>query len=93
MISTRAAAVVAGLVFAGILFAVVYRFTGTAQADAVPRKPAPIPVEAALTSRVDLPLYIDAIGTAQAARTATVTSSGSSKRERHVWSRCAAHSP
>ena len=72
MMKTRAA-VAAGLTLAGILFAVVYRLMGTAEADAAPRKPAPIPVEAALASRTDLPLYIDAIGTAQAARTATVT--------------------
>ena len=65
MISKRAATVT-GLAIAGILFGVVYKFTGTAAADAVPRKPAPIPVQAALASRVDLPLYFDAIGTAQA---------------------------
>jgi membrane fusion protein, multidrug efflux system len=67
---TTAAAAVA---IAGILVAIFYRLTATAEADAVPSKPAPIPVEAALATRVDLPLYIDAIGTAQAARTATVT--------------------
>jgi multidrug efflux system membrane fusion protein len=72
MISKRTA-VVTGLVIAGILSGVAYKLMGTAAADAVPRKPAPIPVQAALASRVDLPLYIDAIGTAQAARTATVT--------------------
>ena len=72
MINKRAA-VVTGFVVAGILFGVVYKLMGTAAADAAPRKPAPIPVQAALASRVDLPLYIDAIGTAQAARTATVT--------------------
>lgn len=72
MMSKRAAAVT-GLAIAGILFGAVYKFTGTAAADAVPRKPAPIPVQAALAARGDLPLYFDAIGTAQAARTATVT--------------------
>jgi len=72
MISKRTAAIT-GLVIAGIIFWVAYKLMGTAAADAAPRKPAPIPVQAALASRVDLPLYIDAIGTAQAARTATVT--------------------
>jgi membrane fusion protein, multidrug efflux system len=71
MISKRTAAVT-GLAVAGVLFATAYRLTGTAAAQTV-HKPAPIPVQAALASRVDLPLYIDAIGTAQAARTATVT--------------------
>jgi membrane fusion protein, multidrug efflux system len=69
----RRVATLTGLALAGILFAVVYRLTGAAAAEAAPRKPAPIPVQAALASRGDLPLYIDAIGTAQAARTATVT--------------------
>ena len=69
----RRVATITGLTLAGILFAVVYRLTGAAAAEAAPRKPAPIPVQAALASRGDLPLYIDAIGTAQAARTATVT--------------------
>ena len=72
MTNTRVVAA-AGLTIAGILVAICYRLTGTAEADAAPRKPPPIPVEAAIASRVDLPLYIDAIGTAQAARTATVT--------------------
>jgi len=71
--TNRRTAVAAGLAIAGILFALVHRHMDTAQADAVPREPAPIPVEAALASRADLPVYIDAIGTAQAARTATVT--------------------
>jgi multidrug efflux system membrane fusion protein len=70
---SRRIAVAAGLAITAISFAFFYRLTGTAEADAVSRKPAPIPVEAALAARVDLPLYIDAIGTAQAARTATVT--------------------
>lgn len=69
----RRAAAAAGLVIAGILFAVCYRLMGSAQAEAIPRQPTLIPVEAALATRVDLPLYLDAIGTAQAARTATVT--------------------
>lgn len=73
MINKRIATV-SGFVVAGILFAVAYRLMGTAAADAAPRKAAPIPVQAALATRADLPLYIDAIGTAQAARTATVTS-------------------
>jgi multidrug efflux system membrane fusion protein len=73
MINERTATAV-GVTIAGILVAVCYRLTATAAADAIPDKPAPIPVEAALATRVDLPLYIDAIGTAQAARTATVTS-------------------
>ena len=70
---SRRIAIAAGLAIAALSFALLYRLMGTAEADAVSRKPAPIPVEAALASRVDLPLYIDAIGTAQAARTATVT--------------------
>lgn len=72
-VMVRRAAAVAGLALAGILFAICYRLMGSAQADAVPRQPPQIPVEAALTARADLPLYMDAIGTAQAARTATVT--------------------
>jgi multidrug efflux system membrane fusion protein len=72
MINKRVATIT-GLAIAGILFAVVYRLMGTAAAEAAPRKPAPIPVQAAFAARVDLPLYLDAIGTAQAARTATVT--------------------
>lgn len=72
MINTQAATIT-GLAIAGIVFAVCYRLMETASAEAVPSKPEPIPVQAALASRVDLPLYIDAIGTAQAARTATVT--------------------
>jgi multidrug efflux system membrane fusion protein len=72
MINRRVAAAVA-LATIGILVAIFDRLMATAEADAVPRKPPPIPVEAALASRVDLPLYLDAIGTAQAARTATVT--------------------
>ena len=70
---SRRIAVAMGLAIAAISLAFLYRLMGTAEADAVSRKPAPIPVEAALAARVDLPLYIDAIGTAQAARTATVT--------------------
>ena len=70
---SRRITVAAGLAIVAISFAFFYRLMGTAEADAVSRKPAPIPVEAALAARVDLPLYIDAIGTAQAARTATVT--------------------
>jgi len=70
---SRRIAVATGLAIVAISFAFFYRLMGTAEADAVSRKPAPIPVEAALAARVDLPLYIDAIGTAQAARTATVT--------------------
>ena len=70
---SRRMAVATGLAIAAISLAFLYRLMGTAEADAVSRKPAPIPVEAALAARVDLPLYIDAIGTAQAARTATVT--------------------
>jgi membrane fusion protein, multidrug efflux system len=73
MINRRVAAAVA-LAANGVLLAVFYRHMGTAEADAIPRKPPPIPVEAARASRMDLPLHIDAIGTAQAARTATVTS-------------------
>jgi len=72
MIDKRTATM-SGLAVAGLLFVAAFRLTGTAAADAVPRKPPPIPVQAAFASRVDLPLYIDAIGTAQAARTATVT--------------------
>jgi membrane fusion protein, multidrug efflux system len=70
---SRRIAVAMGLAIAAISLAFLYRRMGTAEADAVSRKPPPIPVEAALAARVDLPLYIDAIGTAQAARTATVT--------------------
>lgn len=70
---TRRAAAAFGCAIAGTLFALAYRLSGTAGAETAPRGPALIPVEAVRAARADLPLYIDAIGTAQAARTATVT--------------------
>ncbi len=69
----RRAAAAVGLAIAATLFGISYRLTGTAEAEAALRRPALIPVETAFAARADLPLYIDAIGTAQAARTATVT--------------------
>jgi membrane fusion protein, multidrug efflux system len=69
----RRAAAAVGLAIAATLFGISYRVSGTAEAEAVSRRPALIPVETAFAARTDLPLYIDAIGTAQAARTATVT--------------------
>jgi multidrug efflux system membrane fusion protein len=71
-ITQRAAAAV-GCAIAGTLFAMAYWLSGTAGAEASPRGPALVPVEAVRAARADLSLHIDAIGTAQGARTATVT--------------------
>lgn len=67
----RRTIIITALVLASLLGGLWNRFA--THASPAPNTPAAIPVEAAVATPADLPWYVDALGTVQASKTATIT--------------------